>query len=81
MNPSFRLFALSISAFLFSLFLTACGTKPDGTPYGVDPSKTNAGRHKEALNSARRQRKAIAPPPAAVVDSAKAGPPLASQPQ
>jgi hypothetical protein len=81
MKPSFRISSFSAASALFLLFLTTCGTKPDGTPYGVDPSKTNAGRHKEALDSAQRLRKATAPAQAAVADSAKAGQPLASQPQ
>jgi hypothetical protein len=28
------------------LLLSACGKKPDGTPYGVDPAKLPEGRHK-----------------------------------
>lgn len=75
-----------MAAALFSLLLTACGTKPDGTPYGVDPTKTDAGRHKEvATDSARRPHEAIGMPKGAevqaVTGAAKAGTPLTSQPQ
>jgi hypothetical protein len=31
---------------LLALGTAACGTKPDGTPYGVDPAKLPAGRLK-----------------------------------
>lgn len=63
---------------LFLLLLTACGTKPDGTPYGVDPSKTIAGR--QALrDSAKRPHDAIGMPKGAevqaVTGAAKAGTP------
>jgi hypothetical protein len=81
MRPSSFIFSLASVTTLFLLLLTACGTKPDGTPYGVDPSKTNAGRHKEALDSAQRLRKSPAPAQAAVADSAKASSALASQSQ
>ena len=70
---------------LFLLLLTACGTKPDGTPYGVDPSKTIAGRQeKAAADSAKRPHDAIGMPKGAevqaVTGAAKAGTPLTSQP-
>lgn len=33
------------------LFLAACGTKPDGTPYGVNPHKLPDGKLKTAADS------------------------------
>ena len=73
------------AAVLCFLLLTACGTKPDGTPYGVDPTKTDIGRHKEvATDSIRRPHDAIGMPKGAEVQAitgaAKAGTPLTSQP-
>jgi len=87
MRPSSYFFAASVPAVLFLLVLTACGTKPDGTPYGVDPAKTDVGRHKETTtDSARRPHDAIGMPKGAevqaVTGAAKAGTPaLAGQPQ
>ncbi|MFD1872171.1 hypothetical protein [Hymenobacter bucti] len=31
---------------LLAILLTACGKKPDGTPYGVDPARLPEGRRK-----------------------------------
>lgn len=72
-------------AVLCVLLVTACGTKPDGTPYGVDPAKTDVGRHKEdAVDSSRRPHDAIGMPKGAEVNAvtgaAKAGSPLTTQP-
>ncbi|MGI4734757.1 MAG: hypothetical protein ACRYG7_06205 [Janthinobacterium lividum] len=39
--------SLLITGLLLAL-LTACGQKPDGTPYGVDPAKLPAGRRAKA---------------------------------
>jgi hypothetical protein len=55
-----RRVSLSLSYLLFlSLLLTlltaACGKKPDGTPYGVDPAKLPAGRAKAAGTSIYKQ--------------------------
>lgn len=36
----------------FVLLLTACGQKPDGTPYGVNPNKHNEGQAKPGADSA-----------------------------
>ena len=51
---------LSLSYLLFlSLLLTlltaACGKKPDGTPYGVDPAKLPEGRAKATGTSIYKQ--------------------------
>jgi hypothetical protein len=87
MRPSSYFSSVSVAAALFLLSLTACGTKPDGTPYGVDPTKTDVGRHKAvAADSARRPHDAIGMPKGAEVQAitgaAKAGTPaLAGQPQ
>ncbi len=81
--PFSRSFA-ALSAFSF-LLLTACGTKPDGTPYGVDPAKTIAGRQ-AIRDSLRRSHDAIGMPKGAevnaVTSAAKAGTPqLPGRPQ
>ena len=72
--------ALSAATAGFLLLLTACGTKPDGTPYGVDPARTQAGRHqKAAADSAKRPHDAIGMPKGAevqaVTGAAKSGTP------
>ncbi len=82
-SPLFRSRA-ALAAFSLTL-LTACGTKPDGTPYGVDPAKTIAGRQ-AIRDSARRSHYAIGMPKGAEVNAvtgaAKAGTPQpAGQPQ
>jgi len=46
------LLALSL---LLTLLTAACGKKPDGTPYGVDPAKLPAGRAKAAGTSIYKQ--------------------------
>jgi hypothetical protein len=87
MLPSSFFSARLVAAALFSLLLTACGTKPDGTPYGVDPARTIAGRQqKAAADSARRPHDAIGMPKGAevqaVTGAAKTGTPMqTSQPQ
>ena len=84
-SPHFRSFSAATACFL--LLLTACGTKPDGTPYGVDPARTQAGRHqKAAADSAKRPHDAIGMPKGAevqaVTGASKAGTPqLAGPPQ
>lgn len=77
-SPYFR--SLSVASACFLLLLTACGTKPDGTPYGVDPARTIAGRHQKAVaDSAKRPHDAIGMPKGAEVQAitgaAKAGTP------
>lgn len=62
----------------------ACGTKPDGAPWGVDPGKTIAGRQQKATaDSARRPHEAIGMPKGAevqaVTSAARAGTPRASR--
>ncbi|RYY14249.1 MAG: hypothetical protein EOO36_14590 [Cytophagaceae bacterium] len=75
----------AVAAFC-SLLLTGCGTKPDGTPYGVDPAKTDVGRQKKiaATDSVRRSHDAIGMPKGAEVNAvtgaAKAGAPMTTQP-
>ena len=74
------------SAALCSLLLTACGTKPDGTPYGVDPARTAAGRQKKvaAADTVRRSHYSIGMPKGAEVNAVtgagKAGVPMTTQP-
>jgi hypothetical protein len=85
MLPSLSFSSLSATTALFLLLLTACGTKPDGTPYGVDPARTVAGRQqKAAADSARRPHDAIGMPKGAEVNAvtgaARAGTPQVSQP-
>ena len=41
-----------LASLLFLLLLTGCGNKPDGTPYGVNPTKHPHGQAKTASNSA-----------------------------
>jgi hypothetical protein len=86
MRSSFSFFSFTALTALFLALLTACGTKPDGTPYGVDPSKTDVGRHKKvAADSAHRPHDAIGMPKGAevqaVTGAARAGTPQVSQPQ
>lgn len=85
MHTSSYIRPLFTSAALCLLLLTACGTKPDGTPYGVDPARTDVGRHKEVVvDSVRRPHDAIGMPKGAEVNAvtgaAKAGAPLTTQP-
>jgi hypothetical protein len=84
MYPSFTISLRSAATALFLLLLTACGTKPDGTPYGVDPARTTAGRQ-AARDSARRPHDAIGMPKGAevqaVTGASKAGTPLTSPAQ
>jgi hypothetical protein len=86
MRPSLNFFSVSAATALFLLVLTACGTKPDGTPYGVDPARTIAGRQeKAAADSAKRPHDAIGMPKGAevqaVTGASKAGTPQTGQPQ
>lgn len=78
MFSSLNFRSLPAATACFLLLLTACGTKPDGTPYGVDPSKTIAGRQ-ATRDSARRPHDAIGMPKGAevqaVTGAAKAGTP------
>ncbi|WP_460585381.1 hypothetical protein [Hymenobacter arcticus] len=83
LSASFSWAALACAA----LLLTACGNKPDGTPYGVDPTKTTAGRQAAATRDSARRRPhdAIGMPKGAEVNAvtsgARAGTPPASMPQ
>jgi len=40
-HPPYTLFV----SLLITLGVAACGKKPDGTPYGVDPAKLPEGRN------------------------------------
>ncbi|RZK86951.1 MAG: hypothetical protein EOO62_40030 [Hymenobacter sp.] len=66
------------------LLLTACGQKPDGTPYGINPNKHPNGHHltKTASDTARFQGNKI--PKAgelnAITNGARSGQPIAPAP-
>lgn len=70
---------------LFLLLLTACGQKPDGTPYGVNPAKLPDGRLKTAADSvaAAHSFKGNKIPKAAelnaITNGARAGQPMTTQ--
>lgn len=74
------------TAFCLLLLTAACGTKPDGTPYGVDPARTEAGRQKKvaAADTVRRSHYNIGMPKGAEVNAVtgagKAGAPMTTQP-
>ena len=40
---------------VLALLAVACGKKPDGTPYGVDPAKLPEGRRKAASTKMYKQ--------------------------
>ncbi|MGI4741468.1 MAG: hypothetical protein ACRYG7_40395 [Janthinobacterium lividum] len=61
------------------LLLPACGNKPDGTPYGVDPSKLPAARLAKA-NSSRPTPPATDVPKGAELNAVTSGA-SAGQPQ
>lgn len=46
---------LLILSLLLALGVAACGKKPDGTPYGVDPAKLPEGRNKTAGTTIYKQ--------------------------
>jgi len=46
-----RAFLFMVVGSLFVALLTACGNKPDGTPYGVNPNKHPDGHRKTAADS------------------------------
>lgn len=68
---------------LLALGTAACGKKPDGTPYGVDPAKLPEGRHKTASTPIYKQDVPKGAEMNAVTNGAKAGQPAgaALQPQ
>jgi len=75
--------ASSFCAGVFLLLLTACGTKPDGTPYGVNPAKHPDG-HLKAKNAPGNSYTTGTGMPKgaemnAVTSGAKAGQPLPMQ--
>ena len=46
------MFSPLLASLLLLLFLTSCGNKPDGTPYGVNPNKHPHGHAITATDSA-----------------------------
>jgi hypothetical protein len=74
-------------AFLVGLLLAlgtaACGKKPDGTPYGVDPARLPEGRHKAAGTAIYKQDVPKGAELNAVTNGARTGQPVgaALQPQ
>jgi len=68
-----------LMSLLLALGTAACGKKPDGTPYGVDPAKLPEGRHK--TQSAASIYKTDVPKGAemnAVTNAAKVGQPASA---
>jgi len=69
------------------LLLAACGTKPDGTPYGINPAKHPDGHFLTATDSVRHAKsfKGNKIPKAgemnAITNGARAGQPPAPAPQ
>ena len=57
------------------LLLSACGKKPDGTPYGVDPAKLPEGRQKTAGTTIYKQDVPKGAEMNAVTNAARAGQP------
>ena len=55
--------------------LTACGKKPDGTPYGVDPAKLPEGRRKAAAATMYQKDMPKGAELNAVTNAARAGQP------
>ena len=55
--------------------LAACGKKPDGTPYGVDPAKLPEGRRRKAAAAMHRKDMPKGAELNAVSNGAKAGQP------
>ena len=68
---------------VWAALATACGTKPDGTPYGVDPARLPEGRHKTASTPIYKQDVPKGAEMNAVTSGAKVGQPAgaALQPQ
>jgi hypothetical protein len=54
-RASKSLLYLLFPSLLLTLLTIACGKKPDGTPYGVDPAKLPEGRAKAASTSIYKQ--------------------------
>ena len=64
-----------------TLLAAACGKKPDGTPYGVDPAKLPEGRAKAASTATYKQDMPKGAELNAVTNSARAGQPVSAAPQ
>jgi hypothetical protein len=74
----------SLCAGFALLWLTACGTKPDGTPYGVNPAKRADGKLKGDSIPKNSYTTGTGMPKGAemnaVTSGAKAGQPIQMQP-
>jgi hypothetical protein len=74
-----RISASLLYVFFVSLLLAlgtaACGKKPDGTPYGVDPAKLPEGRHKTAGSTIYKQDMPKGAEMNAVTNAARVGQP------
>jgi hypothetical protein len=80
----FRATASFPYAFFLSLLLAlgtaACGKKPDGTPYGVDPAKLPEGRRKaQSTTSIYKKDMPKGAEMNAVTNAAKTGQPASAQ--
>ncbi|NML63747.1 hypothetical protein HHL22_00860 [Hymenobacter sp. RP-2-7] len=77
MRSSISLLFLFAFSALLALGTAACGTKPDGTPYGVDPAKLPDGRRKtqEAAMSIYKKDMPKGAEMNAVTNGARAGQP------
>ena len=70
-----------LMSLLLALGTAACGKKPDGTPYGVDPAKLPEGRHKTAGTAIYKQDVPKGAEMNAVTNAARVGQPTsAAQP-
>ncbi len=73
------------AGFSLLLLLTACGNKPDGTPYGVNPNKHPDGHLKATAAPANSYGTGTGMPKGAemnaVTSGAKAGQPMQQLPQ
>ena len=63
------------------VLLSACGKKPDGTPYGVDPAKLPEGRRKTISAAPYKQDVPKGAELNAVTNAARTGQPASAAPQ
>jgi len=75
-HPPYTLFV----SLLITLGVAACGKKPDGTPYGVDPAKLPEGRNKTAGTTIYKKDMPKGAELNAVTNAARTGQPAAAQP-
>jgi hypothetical protein len=80
-RASQSLLHLFFPSLLLTLLTVACGKKPDGTPYGVDPSKLPEGRAKAASTSIYKQAVPKGAELNAVTNGARIGQPTNAAPQ